>query len=426
MSRPPLSVAVGGGKGGVGKSVVSANLAVAMARLGFRVVLVDADLGAANLHTLFGIDRPGLTVQALVDKRIESLEEAMVPTVVPRLFLVPGSGAIVGAANVAHAQKLKLIRHIQALEADVVVIDCGAGVSFNVIDFFGAADVRLVVATPQLTSLQNAYAFMKSSVYRSMSGIAAERREVFKGATGTSETERVRDLLDRLMQEDFELAVRIARALDHYGAKIVGNQLEHDREKNVVHALSRMMGDFLSMDVPVVATLSHNRAMHQSVTKRRPFLVDHPTSADGRELLRLAEELLSIDAQGLRDAREGASISDSEPPPPDLDKPLPGALARYLRRHERVCVDWAVHVRVGGQLVAAQLVDLSAGGASIRIGVPMRVGDEVGIAAPGLGSDDEVRAIVRYAGDDRIGLEFRVARETLDRIRERESMPKAS
>lgn len=425
MSRPPLSVAVGGGKGGVGKSVVSANLAVAMANLGFRVVLVDADLGAANLHTIFGIDRPGLTIQALIDKRIQSLEEVTVPTAVPRLFLVPGTGAIVGAANVAHAQKLKLIRHIQSLEADAVIIDCGAGVSFNVIDFFGAADVRLVVATPQLTSLQNAYAFMKSSVYRSMSGIAAERREVFKGATGTSETERVRDLLDRLMREDFDLAVRIARALDHYGAKIVGNQLEHERERNVVHALSRMMGDFLSMDVPVVASLSLNRAMHQSVTKRRPFLVDHPTSPDGRELVRLAEELLSIDAQGLREARDGGRISDSEPPPPDLDKPLPGALAHYLRRHERVTVDWAVRVRVAGQLLPAQLVDLSAGGASVRISAAMRVGDEVGIAAPGLGSEDEVRAIVRYVGDDRVGLEFHVARETLDRIRERESLPRA-
>jgi flagellar biosynthesis protein FlhG len=426
VSRP-LSIAIGGGKGGVGKSVVAANLAVAMARLGFRVVLVDADLGAANLHTLFGIDRPGLTIQALIDRRIQSLEEAMVPTSVQRLFLVPGSGAIVGAANVAHAQKLKLIRHIQALDADVIVIDCGAGVSYNVIDFFGAADVRLLVATPQLTSLQNAYAFMKSSLYRSMSGIAEQHREreILRAATDASETERVRDLLERIIQEDFDLAMRIARAIDHYGAKIVGNQLEHEKERNVIHALSRMMGDFLSMDVPVVASLTHNRAVHQSVTKRRPFIVDHPSSVDGRELMRLAEELLALDAAAIRAEREGARISESDPPPPNLDRPLPGALGVYLRRHERVSVDWAVRVRVAGELADAQLVDISAGGASVRMRADLTVGDEVGVVAPGLDADHEVRAIVRNIDGDRLGLEFHVARETLSRIRERESLPRA-
>ena len=132
----PLRVAVGGGKGGVGKSVVAANLACAMAELGFRTILVDADLGSANQHTLFGIDRPGVTLQALIDRKIETLEEAVTPTPYGRLFLVPGSGAVVGAANVAHGQKLKLIRHIARLDADAIIIDCGAGTSYNVVDLF--------------------------------------------------------------------------------------------------------------------------------------------------------------------------------------------------------------------------------------------------------------------------------------------------
>ena len=100
----PVCISVGGGKGGVGKSVVAANLGVAIADLGFRTVIIDADLGAANQHTLFGIDRPGQSLQAFLDKDVRSLEEIASPTGAPRLFLVPGIGAVPGAANLNHAQ----------------------------------------------------------------------------------------------------------------------------------------------------------------------------------------------------------------------------------------------------------------------------------------------------------------------------------
>jgi len=86
-SRPGRVVSVGGGKGGVGKSVVAANLAVAMAQRGARVVLVDADLGAANQHTLFGIARPGPGVEAFLDGSLAELAQAEVESGVPGLRL---------------------------------------------------------------------------------------------------------------------------------------------------------------------------------------------------------------------------------------------------------------------------------------------------------------------------------------------------
>ena len=124
-ARPAAAriLSVGGGKGGVGKSVIAANLAVDMARAGAKTILVDADLGAANLHTLFDLRRAGRTLNELFTHEIESLEEAMVDVGVPNLRLIPGSSATAGAANLKHAQKLKLVRQLQGLEADVVIID---------------------------------------------------------------------------------------------------------------------------------------------------------------------------------------------------------------------------------------------------------------------------------------------------------------
>ena len=149
-------ISVGGGKGGVGKSVVSANLAVAMAQAGARVVLVDGDLGAPNQHTLFGLTRPGPGLEAFLSGATETLAAVALPTLVPGLSLVPGAGGEVGTANLPTARKLKLIRHLRSLDADVVMVDVGAGVSFNVLDLFDAADLKVVVTTPQLTSAQNA------------------------------------------------------------------------------------------------------------------------------------------------------------------------------------------------------------------------------------------------------------------------------
>ena len=303
----PLRVAVGGGKGGVGKSVVAANLACAMADLGFRTILVDADLGSANQHTLFGIDRPGLTLQALVDRKIDTLEQAVTATKYGRLFLVPGSGAVVGAANVAHAQKLKLIRHIAKLDADAIVIDCGAGTSYNVVDLFAAADVKLLVASPQLTSLQNAYAFVKSAVYRSMMARAINpaRKDLLATATDRSETERVRGLVDRVATDDWTFADELARVVDTFEAKVVGNQLDTPKQEGVLHAFSRMMTDFLALEAPVTTSLPFSGAIHtdpsppvlRSSSSGRPLWKAARWSHSRKNILELGRSLASRNPQ---------------------------------------------------------------------------------------------------------------------------------
>src|SRR3569623_293635 len=149
-------ITIGGGKGGVGKSLVASNLAMAMAQAGSRVVLVDCDLGAANQHELFGIDRRLLGNLGQLVKKISSLEEGLTPPQHPNQHQVAGTGASVGAANINHGEKQRIIRRLRALKADVVIVDVGAGVSCNVLDFFEIGGQRLLVITPQVTSIQTA------------------------------------------------------------------------------------------------------------------------------------------------------------------------------------------------------------------------------------------------------------------------------
>jgi flagellar biosynthesis protein FlhG len=264
-ARPGRIISIGGGKGGVGKSVVASNLAVAMAQAGARVVVVDADLGAANQHTLFGLSRPGPGIEGFLAGEVATLEEARIPTSVDRLTLVPGSGGVVGTANLPHASKAKLIRHVLGLDADVVLIDVGAGVTFNTLDLFDAADLRVVVMSPQLTSAQNAYAFMKNAVFRELrriaasSGQAAVIDEAIEADDATSGTPQ---LLARLAGTHRVLAEALQAGLSHFGARLLGNQIFEAKDTNVVYAISRMARDFLGLEAPVLGALRASRRIH--------------------------------------------------------------------------------------------------------------------------------------------------------------------
>jgi MinD-like ATPase involved in chromosome partitioning or flagellar assembly len=159
--------AVGGGKGGVGKSVVAANLALGVAQYGLRCLLVDADLGGGNQHTLFGDRAPSQALDAFISGEVSSLASVLKPARFPGLTLALTRCDEAGAANPKHSQKQKLIRNLQKADFDVVVLDLGAGTSFNTLDLFLAARVHLVVTTPEPTAVQNAYGFIKCAAQRS-------------------------------------------------------------------------------------------------------------------------------------------------------------------------------------------------------------------------------------------------------------------
>jgi flagellar biosynthesis protein FlhG len=419
LHQGPLTVAVGGGKGGVGKTLIAANLAAAMAHLGFRVIAVDADLGSANLHTLLGVQRTRITLHALFEGRIESLEEAVIATPLQRLFLVAGTDAIPGDANLPHAQKLKLMRHIRKLDTDVVVIDCGAGVSFNVIDFFNLADCRLLVAAPQLISLQNCYGFLKASLYRAIRDRAIDpyEYEVYKAACSSRETDRVHDLIERIAEKDADFAFEISRLTDSFDASILGNQLDKPGELNSIHALSRMIRDFLSVKAPVVGGIGRTDLIHRSVNSRKPFVSDSISEPAEQILLNLAETLLTTDLAQLR--QKAMRLSEEEAPSDasqtvplhdsgdvKLLRSLTPPLAPYQRAHERIPTDRPVQLQSTRGRLPGRILDVSIKGASIQWSGTAKPGDSMLVTLLSHPTRPTLPARVARANGEIIGVEF--------------------
>lgn len=171
MARPKRIISIGGGKGGVGKSIVSIGIGIEYASRGNSVVLTDLDLGAANLHTYLGIfdKTPSLADFILGD--VSRIEDIIIDTSVKNLRLISGSRFVPGMANPAHWTKLKIMRHLKSIDADVLIIDLGAGVHYNTLDFFGLSDHGIIVTMPEPGAVMNAYGFLKASLFRRIQGI---------------------------------------------------------------------------------------------------------------------------------------------------------------------------------------------------------------------------------------------------------------
>ncbi|MFT3696772.1 MAG: P-loop NTPase [Kofleriaceae bacterium] len=306
-------LAVGGGKGGVGKSLVSTNLAVALAKTGARVVMLDADLGAPNLHTMFGILRPPRTVEDFLAARTSNIDEVALPTPVSGLKLICGAEGALGSARPTFEGKQRLLAALNRLDADVLLIDCGAGVDLNTIDFFNAADTRIVVMVPEITSLQNGYAFLKIALFRRLQrasqGLRAAEKlnEAFgKEAFEIGSTmDKVSTFFTMIEDEVPELVTAYKLLLAEFNARLVGNMLHKPTDRNALFAIQRMVKERLDIQIDVGAGLRQNPSVRASVNSGRPFAMDAPRNdPDMVELTTFATRLVQQDLSPLRKLRE--------------------------------------------------------------------------------------------------------------------------
>ena len=171
VARPqrdaPEILVVGGGKGGVGKTCLAANLAVEIARRGWRVIIVDADLSCSNVETVLGTRSERKLDDFFYQRGGKDLRQIVSETQYENLTIIPGTTGLLDVANPKYQQKVALIRELQSLDADLIIVDLDAGAHLNTLDFFLMTDTNgIVVITPEKTSIDNAYKFLRASLFR--------------------------------------------------------------------------------------------------------------------------------------------------------------------------------------------------------------------------------------------------------------------
>ncbi|HVG64377.1 MAG TPA: P-loop NTPase [Hyalangium sp.] len=298
-ARPRRVIAVGGGKGGIGKTLVSANLGIALAQAGMRVLLVDADLGGANLHTCLGVGQPSASLSDFVRSNKVQIEDIIIPTGVPQLSLIAGAQDVLDAANLKYAQKQKLLRTLMIQPVDYLLLDLGAGTSFNTLDFFLVADHGVLVVLPEPTAVENAYRFVKAAFFRKLQQVEAQYgiEELVESALTTREgaLRTPHDFVAQVCQQDPAAGARLERDLQSFRIRLVVNQARTDADMNVGTAVVAAWKKFFGLEMDDLGAIRYDDEAWRAVRKRRPILLERPESPASQGLQRIAGRILTLD-----------------------------------------------------------------------------------------------------------------------------------
>lgn len=288
-------ISVASGKGGVGKSVVSANLALALAKSGRQVILADLDVGGADAHIMFGELNPPVTLTDFLNKRVSRLDEAAIPiTIHPNLRLIAGTGDTLATANMAYARKKRLMKQFRDLEADIVVIDIGAGTNYHALDFFLMADIHLAVSTPEPTSVLDLYRFIKLAAIRRVLACFLARSplsEVLSNRDFTS----VEEVMEIAGATDADGRDAAAAMLQSFRPGLVINRVSGSFQVNVLY-LRKILHQYVGGDLTMLGQIPEDPAVIQAVRKFLPVIEAAPESLAAQNLLAVSaavEQLVS-------------------------------------------------------------------------------------------------------------------------------------
>ena len=285
----PKILAVGGGKGGAGKSVFSTIMAFWLARIGHRTVLMDVDLGGANLHTLLGIKSPDRTLNDFITRKFGELEDICIDTSEKNLRLISGASDVLSLANPHFSQKIKLMTHLSRLDADYVVLDLGAGTSFNVLDFFLVAHKKLIVLTPEPTSIQNAYIFVRNAVYRKLSRLSSKNpslqalSKIAMDPKNVLKIRTIKELFQFIEESDKTNIIEVLKKeIGDMHLGVVTNKVRNEKEENAGRIVQIVAEKYLTIPSTDLGCVSYDSHIHTMVSNMIPLTnLDQSSQAYG-------------------------------------------------------------------------------------------------------------------------------------------------
>lgn len=259
-------ITITSGKGGVGKSSISVNLAIQISRLGKRVVILDADFGLANVEIMFGI-RPRYSLLDVL-KGNKTLQDVIMEGPEGIGFISGGSG-IRELTNLNKDEIQAFIRMMYELDqiADIVIVDTGAGISDTVIELVAASTEVLLVATPEPTSITDAYALLKT----------LHRKQEY---------------------HDNEIKI-----------KMIGNQIaSYEEGKELFEKLYVVVSKFLNIELEYLGTIPYDDHIPKAIMKQQPISLAYPNATAARALFELAMVLCEAEVQTARQKKGIAGL----------------------------------------------------------------------------------------------------------------------
>jgi flagellar biosynthesis protein FlhG len=293
----PRVVAIGGGKGGVGKSLVAANVGIFLATLGKRVILLDAAFGAANLHIFAGVPRPSRSLAEALAPSGPRLADLAVPTHVPGVKLIGGVYDPPWVSEPTAAQVQRITEQLPELPADWVVVDLGPGIASPTLELFLSADVQVIVAVPDPTSIELMHRFAKAAFLRSLDrrGLAHLARAVgrdprhLEGGTPSALEVYLGAVEARLAEVE-----GLRDAILAFSPHLVINSARSKSDMELGRAVTSAARRRLGTPFRYLGHLEYDEAVWASTRRRRPLLIEHPETRIAKCFERVARGILAV------------------------------------------------------------------------------------------------------------------------------------
>ena len=313
---------IASGKGGVGKSLFATNIAIALAQAGKSVILADLDLGASNLHLILGTGSVKDGIGSFLCNPNMNFKDIIFDTEYKNLKFIPGDGEIPGMANLDNTQKTRLVRELYMQEADYLILDLGAGTSFNTVDFFLSSSIGVIVTAPALTATLNAYLFLKNVVFRLMSTSFKKESWAGKYFEGLKQEGKnfqkiyIPKLIEKIRLEDPESYDTFMESMSVFKPMLVMNMLEDPKDSQKSVKIRRSCKEYLGVNLEHLGIIYFDHLQEIALNSRLPIIAYKPNSVLSQAIYRIADKILEkgeeisrpLDISALNDSYSTASM----------------------------------------------------------------------------------------------------------------------
>jgi flagellar biosynthesis protein FlhG len=306
-------IPIASGKGGTGKSLVAANLGVAFAQAGQRVVLADLDLGASNLHLVLGHQSPKTGIGTFLNDTRSDFNDVITDTDIRGLRFIPGDTEIPGTANLKPFQLKALVSRFLSLknEADILILDLGAGTHQSILDFFLLSGQGIVVSAPIVTAVLNAYVFLKNTVFRLMFTVFG------KGSPASTYLEKARKdgsghqrlyipkMLPEIKKIDPDSYNNFLKRIEHFHPRLIMNMIDDPKDADVAFKIRRSCEEYLDLKIEHLGIIYRDSMQDTALSSRLPIVLYKPQSVLSQAIYRIADKIL-------QDEEDSFALSDKE------------------------------------------------------------------------------------------------------------------
>ncbi len=295
-------IPVASGKGGVGKSLLSANLAIALGQAGKKTILADLDLGASNLHLVIGHHAPKTGLGTFLTGA-SSFEDTLAETEYENVQFIPGDSEIPGLTAIKAGQKNTLIKKLKNTEADYLILDLGAGTHLNILDFFLLSPQGIVVTAPSVTATLNAYLFLKNTVFRLMynsfrrNSKAYAYLENLKNDAASLQRLYIPKLLEAIRSTDPESAAVFEHRMHQFRPRLVLNMIENPKDADKAQKIRRSCKEYLGIELEHLGVMYKDSMQDIALSSRLPIIVYKPQSILSQAIYRICDKILQSEEE---------------------------------------------------------------------------------------------------------------------------------